>query len=377
MAEKINRLDFLKKLGALGIGGAIALITIPKVFSTDLWFRDVNLKFNEGVSINKILDEDDMASDSVVALATQQSIKKYVDDNVLSVSFNIDQTGGTADTYGVLAGSVNSSNKVFTTSASKYVSGSLTVYLNGQLQTQGSSEDWVETTPASGTFTFAVAPTTGDEITAVYKVSAGASGDADTLDGIEGSAFVQKASADDITHSADSDWTLKNSASDRDMLVKINDGGVDTTAIQIHGTEGSVSMPRQSHVLVKKTSNQSISNTTTTLVAWESEVYDTLNEFTSNIFTAKTAGVYSVNLNIHWSNPSAGFYQVLIATTPQTFTHYVQIPASGGFSQSHSAVVYLSVGGTIRANVWQSTSATQTIRGALNSESNMSIVKVA
>jgi len=41
MAEKINRLDFLKKLGALGIGGAIALTTIPKVFSTDLWFRDI------------------------------------------------------------------------------------------------------------------------------------------------------------------------------------------------------------------------------------------------------------------------------------------------------------------------------------------------
>ena len=42
------------------------------------------------------------------------------------------------------------------------------VYLNGQLQIQGSSEDWVETTPTSGTFTFAIAPITGDEITVSY-----------------------------------------------------------------------------------------------------------------------------------------------------------------------------------------------------------------
>ena len=35
-----------------------------------------------------------------------------------------------------------------------YVSGSLLVYLNGQLQTQGTSEDWDETTPGSGTFDF-------------------------------------------------------------------------------------------------------------------------------------------------------------------------------------------------------------------------------
>ena len=34
------------------------------------------------VGITTILDEDDMASDSATALATQQSIKKYVDDTV-------------------------------------------------------------------------------------------------------------------------------------------------------------------------------------------------------------------------------------------------------------------------------------------------------
>jgi len=44
-----------------------------------------------------ILDEDDMSSDSATALATQQSIKAYVDDN------GITQTSGTAPYYGVRA----------------------------------------------------------------------------------------------------------------------------------------------------------------------------------------------------------------------------------------------------------------------------------
>ena len=39
------------------------------------------------------------------------------------------------------------------------------------MQTQGSSEDWQETTPGSGTFDFTVAPTAGDEITVQYQTS--------------------------------------------------------------------------------------------------------------------------------------------------------------------------------------------------------------
>lgn len=84
----------------------------------------------------------------------------------------IDQSGGTSDTYGVLAGLVNSSNTLYTVSQSVYQTGKLEIYLNGQLQTQGSGEDWTETTPASGTFTFATAPATGDLITVKYQTQA-------------------------------------------------------------------------------------------------------------------------------------------------------------------------------------------------------------
>jgi hypothetical protein len=81
----------------------------------------------------------------------------------------IDQSGGTSDTYGVLGGTINGSNTTFTVSEAVYATGTLKVWLNGQLQTQGTGEDWVETTPASGTFDFDVAPVSGDEIVVEYQ----------------------------------------------------------------------------------------------------------------------------------------------------------------------------------------------------------------
>lgn len=80
----------------------------------------------------------------------------------------IDQSGGTADTYGVLGCTLDGAHPICTVSQGSYVSGELLVFLNGQLQTQGTAEDWVETDPATGTFTFAVAPNVPDEITVIY-----------------------------------------------------------------------------------------------------------------------------------------------------------------------------------------------------------------
>lgn len=79
-----------------------------------------------------------------------------------------DSSGGTADTHGALAGAINGSNTLFTVSRSQYVSGTLSVYRNGKRLIQGTSEDWTETNPAAGTFTFAVAPVTGDIIDVEY-----------------------------------------------------------------------------------------------------------------------------------------------------------------------------------------------------------------
>lgn len=83
-------------------------------------------------------------------------------------SLQIDCSGGTSTTYGVLTGSINGTNKVFTVSRGKYTSGKLKVSRNGQGLTQGTAEEWVETNPSSGTFTFNEAPISGDVILAEY-----------------------------------------------------------------------------------------------------------------------------------------------------------------------------------------------------------------
>lgn len=110
-------------------------------------------------------DTDNLKSDTV------QGILDLVTggSNTYFNDIYIDQSGGTSDTYGVITGTINGSNATFTVSQSAYATGTLQVWLNGQLMTQGSSEDWVETTPASGTFTFNTAPASGSEITVAYQ----------------------------------------------------------------------------------------------------------------------------------------------------------------------------------------------------------------
>ena len=60
------------------------------------------------IGITTILDEDDMSSDSDTALATQQSIKKYVDDQVSAVDLDFAGDSGT--------GSVDLGTQTFTIS---------------------------------------------------------------------------------------------------------------------------------------------------------------------------------------------------------------------------------------------------------------------
>lgn len=146
-----------------------------------------------------------------------------------SNEFYVDQSGGTSDTYGTLSGLVNSSNTLFGVSASGYVSGSLLVFLNGQLQTQGSSEDWVETTPSAGTFTFNSAPTSGDQLTAHYMRATTASGNADTLDGFHATSFRKATSF--VTKTAD--YTV---TSNDDIILCNNTTGITITLPPATGT---------------------------------------------------------------------------------------------------------------------------------------------
>ena len=67
---------------------------------------DGTFTLDSGVPVSTILDEDDMSSDSDVALATQQSIKAYVDNSVSDVDLNFAGGAGT--------GTVNLLTQTFT-----------------------------------------------------------------------------------------------------------------------------------------------------------------------------------------------------------------------------------------------------------------------
>lgn len=103
------------------------------------------------------------------------NIPQYSTSSTTINTLQIDQTPA-GSTYGLLAGTVNGSNAVFTVSNSAYVSGSLMVFLNGQDQTQGASFDWVETSAAAGTFTFNTAPPTGSIVQVAYIKTATTTG---------------------------------------------------------------------------------------------------------------------------------------------------------------------------------------------------------
>ncbi len=285
-----------------------------------------------------------------------------------SASWFIDQSGGTSDTYGVLAGLVNGSNTLFTVSAGKYVSGTLKVYLNGQLMTQGTGEDWVETSPTSGTFTFNIAPETDDEITVCYYAANSTLGNASLLGGYSPTAFVQKANADDITHTNDSDWTLKNSAEDKDILVTINDGGTQRTAIQIHGDEGSVSFPRQSYVRLEKTSDQTIATSTDTVVQWQQAGEDILGEadLVNNRVTVKTAGVYLIMAHNRWTTGNYRTIQeIRVNAKTQAYNDIHQANANPLVHISY-AVRALTVGQYVDVRVQQTSGSNKTLRGLVN-----------
>ncbi len=77
-------------------GGTIDGATIGATSASTGKFSSVNIA-GDGATVTGIKDEDDMASDSAVKLATQQSIKAYVDSQVTAQDLDITTDSGTID----------------------------------------------------------------------------------------------------------------------------------------------------------------------------------------------------------------------------------------------------------------------------------------
>ncbi len=90
--------DALNVVGSVTVGGGVTVTGTVDAGTVEF----DNLSGTGAVSVTNILDEDDMSSDSATALATQQSIKKYVDDKAAAqdtlaeVLANGNTTGGNA-----------------------------------------------------------------------------------------------------------------------------------------------------------------------------------------------------------------------------------------------------------------------------------------
>jgi len=77
-------------------GGSIDGTAIGSASASTGKFSSVNIAA-DGATVTGIKDEDDMASDSNVKLATQQSIKAYVDSQVTAQDLDVTTDGGSID----------------------------------------------------------------------------------------------------------------------------------------------------------------------------------------------------------------------------------------------------------------------------------------
>lgn len=173
---------------------------------------------------------------------------------------------------------------------------------------------------------------------------------------------------------------------DADFNITINDGGTERTAIQIHGTEGSVSFPRQSYVLVYKGNNQqAVADTTLTQIQdWTINSADTLSEFndTTGVFTAKTAGLYLVNALVLWESTDAGkWYSTYISKNEEVTSsgslRFYQNSAGAFAYQAHSisGVLDLAVGDTLRLYGYHNAGVTEYIHRL--AYTSLEIIKIA
>jgi hypothetical protein len=174
------------------------------------------------------------------------------------------------------------------------------------------------------------------------------------------------------------DLIIRNKCSDKDLLLYINDGGVDRLALKIKGTEGTLDFPRQSAVGWYTTVAQSIPNSTMTVVnSTNAEFFDVLGECSAGVFTAKVAGRYEIDASIIWPNVIASVYYSLaiFVNGSQRWAKY-NSPASNAsyLTLDNHFEVTLAVGDTVDMRAYQTSGVNKSL---VQYENSFFIKKVA
>ncbi len=168
---------------------------------------------------------------------------------------------------------------------------------------------------------------------------------------------------------------------DKDFTVDINDGGINRTAIQIHGDEGSVSFPRQSAVsAVSGASAQTIATATFTDVVFAVEHIDVLGEFvhTTGIFTAKDYGKYLITFRGAIDTLGSGKYVEIRFSVNNTTVglpgYNLMFSVGVQIQMNVSEVVVLQANDTLRVKVYHNHGSNKNL---LEYRQGISITKVA
>lgn len=180
-----------------------------------------------------------------------------------------------------VTGTVNGTNKIFTT-ISSYVPGTLEVWVNGLKQIPVTH--YVETTPTSGVFTFDDAPITGDNIIVNYQNSLSfAIGDADTVDTFHASPVA----------TANTLLPLNSSAK---------------YPLEVTETQ---------YMFLNRTSDLSVSNASWVELNMLQAVHNTMQGGTywsiadHNRISFPVSGIYAINIWCVWANSGGGTLRAL------------------------------------------------------------------
>ena len=242
------------------------------------------------------------------------------------------------------------------------------VSLNGILQKPGSSF-----TISGSTMTFASNLATGDVIDFVQILG-------NVLD--LGSPSDDTVTAAKLNDDIISGQTALTSAPDDTDELLISDGGtIKRIDVSLVGGKNTPSF------LVTKTSNQSISNTTNTVVTWQQEVNDSDNAFASNKFTVPSGkgGLYFLNTQLRFNSMSDGneiqiafkkngAYEFNDGNANQYIVHNMELGGAASIYFQNTAMVNLSASDYIEVAVYHNNGGSRDINYTYSRFSGFKII---
>ena len=131
--------------------------------------------------------------------------------------------------------------------------------------------------------------------------------------------------------------------------------------------DGNVTTPSQTYFSVKASSDQSISVTTWTDIAWGTETTDTGGNFASNTFTAPVAGVYLFTGVIGLNTIAATNYllvRIVCSSAGDLYTTHEQKRSGGGdygYDHAISLMITLAASETVKMQVFAGSGGTHQV----------------